>query len=189
MILQETNDLRQRIASNEIQNLNQFIPGVEISEITEQDVLRPFEQDIAQFNTTQKNQWDRWKGSLPAKIAKVHNLHKEAKRKQSIWKNLSYVLIVVSAIVPPIVAYLTTIEWLSPVATVIDVIPPAVVVVCNKLLSDWTDKLTATAKTRFPYNRLLSDIIVDIREGKYQTNEQAHRQKEGKLDQIVEKYL
>lgn len=187
--MEETNDLQEKIATNEIENLSQFIPSAEISKITEQDVLRPFEEDIAQFNTTQKNQWGRWKNDLPARIANVHNLHKEAKEKQSLWKNLSYVLIVVSAVVPPIVAYLTTIAWLSPVAAVIDVIPPAVVVATQKLLSDWTEKRTATATTRFPYNRLLSDLIGDIKEGKYQTNENAHRQKSDKLDQIVGKYL
>ncbi len=185
---QDREILEAKAFSAESNLLDQLKIGA-VKKVTEAEVLKPFEQHISKFKGEQVDQWDGWRTTLPQRVADVQNLHKEARDKRSAYLTFSYVMIIISAVVPPIVAYLTTIDYLKPVASVIDVIPPAVVVVSQKLLSDWTDKSTAASTTILPYNQLLADIIVDITVGAYKTKEKDHKDKATKLDDIVAQRL
>lgn len=157
------------------------------AKVSEEDVLRPYRDLIDKFNDAQKAEWARWSGRLPRRIAKVENEHIGSVGRVDFWQNLTYVCVILSAGVPIVIAVLIEILAWSHMASLLDAVFPAIVIVIQTKLSAWSERKHAYASVYSPYLRLLADIVVDIHKGDYASNEETYGAKWEELDGILVK--
>ena len=135
------------------------------------DVMRPHQPILDNFNNHQHLEWSRWENDLPKRVAYVTNGHMASGRKRSMWRNISYLFLILSAIVPVIVTILANVY---AVPTLVDAVFPVLTTIVQIKLDHWVKALQGFSEVYSNHQRLLADIIFDIATGNYSANRNNH---------------
>lgn len=153
--------------------------------ISEEDVIKPYNNYLNNFNDIQNKYWDVWSHKLTHRIVGIRNGITQSTTKLNSWQNYNYGFIILSAIIPILVDIIKTQQSLSNFALLLNAVFPSIVGIVQKKREGWSKIKTVFTSISTSYDRLLWDIIVDIDRDEYRNNEDIRKEKWSNLEQIL----